>query len=67
MTYLKAIVILTTAYGIEIAYHFNIYTFQRRLIIDKIGDVKYNNTPRDQNLAREKLRALEVEYDVKGE
>lgn len=66
MTYLKMITILTTHYGVSVEYHFNTYTHQRRLIIDKIGDVKYNNTPKDQNLAREKLRELEVNYYVKG-
>ena len=66
MTYLRMITILTTHYGVSVEYHFNTYRYQRRLIIDKIGDVNYNNTPKDQNLAREKLRELEVNYYVKG-
>ena len=66
MTYLKLITILTTHYGVPIDSHFNFYTYQRRLIIDKIEEIKYNNTPKDQNLAREKLRELEVNYYVKG-
>lgn len=65
MTYLKLITALQVAHGIEIDYHFGVYTSQRRLIVDKIEDIKYNNTPRDQNLARFKLKELEVEYDVK--
>lgn len=60
MTYLKIITILQNAYGVDIDYHFNVYTYQRRLIVDKIEGVKYNNTPMDQNLARFKLRELEV-------
>ena len=59
------ITIFTIYYGVPIEYHFNSYTNQRRLIIDKIDGIKYNNTPRDQNLAREKLRELEVKFDVK--
>ena len=48
--------------GEEIKYHYNYYTNQRRLIVDKVNDIKYNNTSEDQGLANSLIDIMYWEY-----
>ena len=48
--------------GEKINFHHNYYTNQRRLIIDQIDDIKYNNTNIDQSLANSLIDIMYWEY-----
>ena len=48
--------------GVPIKFHYNQYTKQRRLVIDEVEDLKYNNTAADQLLAGQYIDLLYWEY-----
>ena len=57
MTRIKKINYLLTE-GEIIDYHYNNYTHQRRLIIDRINEWKFLNTVAEQKLAVEMIDSL---------
>ena len=64
MTRIKKINYLLTE-GEIIDYHYNNYTHQRRLIIDRINEWKFLNTVAEQKLAVEMIDSLYEEYTKK--
>ena len=62
MTRIKKINFLLTN-GEIIDYHYNEYTNQRRLIIDRINELEYHNTVGDQKLAAEVIDSLYEKYE----
>ena len=63
MTRIKKINFLLTL-GEIIDYHYNIYTNQRRLIIDRINELEYHNTVGDQKIAAEIIDSMYDQYIV---
>ena len=61
MTRIKKINFLLTN-GYIIDYHYNEYTNQRRLIIDRINELEYHNTVSDQKLAAEVIDSMYQEH-----
>ena len=61
MTRIKKINYLLTE-GEIIDYHYNEYTSQRRLIIDRINELEYHNTVGDQSLAAKMIDSMYKEY-----
>ena len=61
MTRIKKINFLLTN-GEIIDYHYNEYTNQRRLIIDRINELEYHNTVGDQKIAAEVIDSMYEEY-----
>ena len=64
MTRIKKINYLLTE-GEIIDYHYNNYTHQRRLIIDRINEWEFLNTVAEQKLAVEMIDSLYEEYTKK--
>ena len=62
MTRIKKINFLLTN-GEIIDYHYNEYTNQRRLIIDRINELEYHNTVGDQSLAAKMIDSLYEKYE----
>ena len=62
MTRIKKINYLLTK-GEIIDYHYNKYTHQRRLIIDRINEWEFLNTVGDQKLAAEMIDSMHEEYN----
>ena len=62
MTRIKKINFLLTE-GEIIDYHYNEYTNQRRLIIDRINELEYHNTVGDQSLAAKMIDSLYEKYE----
>ena len=62
MTRIKKINYLLTE-GKIIDYHYNEYTSQRRLIIDRINELEYHNTVGDQSLAAKMIDSLYEKYE----
>lgn len=62
MTRIKKINFLLTA-GEIIDYHYNKYTYQSRLIIDRINELEYHNTVGDQKLAAKMIDSLYEKYE----
>ena len=62
MTRIKKINFLLTN-GEIIDYHYNNYTHQRRLIIDRINELEYHNTVGDQRLAAKMIDSLYEKYE----
>ena len=64
MTRIKKIKFLLEA-GDTIDYHYNNYTHQRRLIIDRINEWEFLNTVGEQKLAVEMIDSLYEEHTKK--
>ena len=64
MTRIKKINYLLTE-GEIIDYHYNNYTHQRRLIIDRINEWKFLNTVGEQKLADKMIDSMHEEYTKK--
>ena len=64
MTRIKKINYLLTE-GEIIDYHYNNYTHQRRLIIDRINEWEFLNTVAEQKLAAKMIDSLYEEYTKK--
>lgn len=62
MTRIKKINFLLTE-GEIIDYHYNNYTYQRRLIIDRINELEYHNTVGDQSSAAKMIDSLYEKYE----
>ena len=62
MTYKAMIKELIEKHNVKVEYHFNVYPTQRRLIIDKVEEIEYNKTTKEQNMARNHIKELEVKY-----
>ena len=62
MTRIKKINYLLTK-GEIIDYHYNKYTYQRRLIIDRINEWEFLNTVAEQKLAAEMIDSMHEEYN----
>ena len=58
MTRVNKIGFLTGKCGVNIKFHYNYYTKQKRLIIDEIEDFKYINTAEDQLMAGQLIDLL---------
>ena len=61
MTRIKKINFLLTE-GEIIDYHYNKYTYQSRLIIDRINELEYHNTVGDQKSAAQMIDSMYQEY-----
>lgn len=61
MTRIRKIYFLLSE-GEIIDYHYNNYTYQRRLIIDRINKWKFLNTSSDQKLAAKMIDSMYEEY-----
>ena len=61
MTRIKKINFLLTA-GEIIDYHYNKYTYQSRLIIDRINEWEFLNTTSEQKLAAKMIDSMYQEY-----
>lgn len=64
MTRIKKINYLLTE-GEIIDYHYNKYTHQRRLIIDRINEWEFLNTVAEQKLAAKMIDSMHEEYTKK--
>lgn len=53
------------ANGEDIKFHYKQYSFQRRLIIDNVENISYNNNSEDQKLANEHIDLLYWEWTNK--